>query len=54
MRISPAVIAQTTTGTNRMRPSVMRFGMLKSAPRLGREPHRHHHLSSHAAMRGSV
>src|SRR5262245_52247105 len=34
-RISPAVIAQTTTGTNRMRPSVMRFGMLKSAPRLG-------------------
>src|SRR6478672_6743532 len=33
--ISPAVIAQTTTGTRRMRPSVMRFGILKSAPRLG-------------------
>src|SRR5215469_18872966 len=35
IRISPAVIAHTTTGTSRMRPSVMRFGMLKSAPRLG-------------------
>src|SRR5215468_511156 len=35
IRISPAVIAQTTTGTSRMRPSVMRFGILKSAPRLG-------------------
>ncbi len=32
MRISPEVIAQTTTGTKRMRPKVMRFGILKSCP----------------------
>ena len=32
MRISPDVIAQTTTGTSRIRPSVMRFGILKPRP----------------------
>src|SRR5271156_555894 len=32
MRISPEVIAQTTTGTKRIRPSVMRFGILKPRP----------------------
>ena len=32
MRISPDVIAQTTTGTSRMRPNVMRFGILKPRP----------------------
>jgi hypothetical protein len=34
IRISPAVIAQTKTGTSRMRPSVIRFGILKAQPRL--------------------
>ncbi len=34
MRICPDVIAQTTIGTNRMRPSVIRFGILKTWPRL--------------------
>jgi hypothetical protein len=32
MRISPETIAQTTIGTNRMRPKVMRFGIFKSCP----------------------
>jgi hypothetical protein len=27
--MAPEAMAQTTTGTNRMRPRVMRFGMLK-------------------------
>ena len=30
--ISPAVIAQITTGTSKMRPSVMRLGILKAPP----------------------
>src|SRR5215831_8657936 len=42
IRISPAVIAQTTTGTNRMRPSVMRFGILNLCPGSARAPRRHH------------
>jgi hypothetical protein len=32
MRISPEMIAQTTTGTKRIRPNVMRFGILKPRP----------------------
>src|SRR5437763_7198795 len=35
-RISPAVIAQTTTGTSKMRARVTRFGMLNLRPQLGR------------------
>src|SRR5499433_3470313 len=42
IRISPAVIAQTTTGTNRMRPSVMRFGILNLCPGSARAPRWHH------------
>src|SRR5580658_8032824 len=34
MRIPPEVIAQTTIGTSRIRPKVMRFGILKRGPRL--------------------
>ena len=30
--MAPDAIAQTTTGTSRMRASVMRFGILKSVP----------------------
>src|SRR5262249_5634769 len=51
IRISPAVIAQTTTGTSRMRPSVMRFGMLKSAPRLGPRASPSPLEGAHVAMR---
>ena len=36
MRIWPEAIAQTMTGTSRMRASVMRFGILKSS-RPGRQ-----------------
>src|SRR6185437_14001457 len=32
IHIAPEEIAQTTIGTRRMRPSVMRFGMLKARP----------------------
>src|SRR5215472_9969052 len=32
MRISPSVIAQTTMGTSKIRPKVMRFGILKPPP----------------------
>ena len=32
MRISPSVIAQTTIGTSKIRPKVIRFGMLKLSP----------------------
>src|SRR6516225_4759738 len=32
MRISPNVIAQTTMGTSKIRPKVMRFGILKPPP----------------------
>src|SRR4029077_9815669 len=31
-RIPPEVIAQTTIGTSRIRPKVMRFGILKRGP----------------------
>src|SRR5579864_1650248 len=34
MRIPPEVIAQTTIGTSRIRPNVMRFGILKRSPGL--------------------
>ena len=36
--IAPDQIAQTTIGTSRMRPSVMRFGMLKGVPARRRAP----------------
>src|SRR6185437_3822385 len=32
IHICPEEIAQTTTGTNRIRPNVIRFGILKGAP----------------------
>ena len=35
MRIPPEVIAQTTIGTSRIRPNVMRFGILKRGPGSG-------------------
>jgi hypothetical protein len=35
MRIPPEVIAQTTIGTSRIRPKVMRFGILKRGPGSG-------------------
>ena len=39
IHIAPDVaIAQTTIGTSRMRPSVMRFGMLKAIPALPARP----------------
>src|SRR6195256_3785898 len=38
IRISPEVMAQITTGTSRMRASVMRLGMLTRAPRLTHRP----------------
>jgi hypothetical protein len=34
--ISPSVIAQTTIGTSKIRPKVMRFGILKPFPSLRR------------------
>src|SRR5580704_7817341 len=34
-RIPPEVIAQTTIGTSRIRPKVMRFGILKRGPGSG-------------------
>jgi len=37
--MAPEDIAQTTTGTRRMRPSVMRFGMLKGRPGLPARPY---------------
>src|SRR3569833_1396497 len=39
IHIAPDEIAQTTTGTRRMRPSVMRFGMLKGRPGLTARPY---------------
>src|SRR6478609_6058308 len=36
--MAPEAIAQTTTGTSRMRPSVMRLGILKAIPARGRAP----------------
>ena len=39
IHMAPGVeIAQTTTGTSRMRPSVMRFGILKAIPARGSGP----------------
>src|SRR5215471_18670621 len=38
MYCSPDAIAQTTIGTSRMRPSVMRFGILTAIPTRGSVP----------------
>src|SRR5215471_20973472 len=39
IHMAPGVeIAQTTIGTSRIRPSVMRFGILKAIPARGRRP----------------
>src|SRR4249920_872565 len=39
IHMAPGVaIAQTTIGTSKMRPSVMRFGILKANPAYGRGP----------------
>ena len=38
IHIVPDAIAQTTIGTSRIRPSVMRFGILKAIPALKTRP----------------